>query len=143
MIINLFKFNQLHYLLYSAYESNQQGVLIKGGQKKWHVYRVGKRERTKSFIKERPSRFKGWGGDVTVACERSTNFMYPGFSFTVQALQLPMPNTRLTTTTKHMCGEFLSLVRHSQKHVCLQKRFQSYVDVTALSLSLCIQELIL
>lgn len=61
------------------------------------------------------------------------------FHFTVWALQLHnAKHTSPTSAKKH--NTILSLMRQSRKHVCLQSNLHSFVDVTALSFNLCIQE---
>lgn len=77
--------------------------------------------------------------------EDFTNFVHPGLSFTVQALQLPSAkHTSLTSTTKTHVQQ-ISVTREAFSKTCLftKQPFQSYMDVTALSFSLCIQELML
>lgn len=103
--------------------------------------------RRKSFIKEPPSQFWRWRRDIAMNHEDFTNFMHGGFSFTVQALQLPHTKHKsLTsaTTTRKKKPHFLSHMMHSQKHVCLQSSlFKATWMSLHFCLSLCIQELML
>lgn len=143
MTINVIKFNVFHYLLYSKHMNTLTKNADQSGEKGWHVCKGGSLSSRDIHhnVKDEEATLP-W----TMNHERITNFMHPGFTSTVQTLQLPRAkHTSLTSTKKNTCAAnffhswgilknmFVYKVTFSKVHGChctLFKPLYSGVDVT-------------
>lgn len=109
--------------------------MMKGGKKGWHVCEGGS-------LSSRSTLHSLKDEEETLLWPWTLHKLYVSrVQFYCTSTAATPCQTQVSPVQQNTCAHFFSLVRHSQKHVCLQNIFfQSYMDVTALSLS--IQELV-
>lgn len=126
MTINVMKFNVFHYLLYSKH----MNTLNKECWSKWR-----RKKEAGMFVKEEVFH---QGTSITALRMKKRHCREPwrlrklyapvGSVLLYKHCSYPVPNTQISPVhkkRKKTHGKFLSLMRHSQKHVCLQSNFFS------------------